>query len=538
MKISLPLKLGIFVILVFAAVVSGMLLYQPLRYAWLESRLLSKDDEQRNKAIKTVSEDGKKAIPHLRRWLKSDDDALIIATCRIIEAGPEETKKTLRPELDAILREAPSKRTDTVITILYGKNLSGENYYTIWQPLLMSMKDARIRRNICIYIIRNVDSYVHRLSAMQQLEETGDTYAENELSRIIHGRTMDEEDINEFVRCGALSILAGINQELAVEQALAVLSEKYPYPLRNRAVYILGSTGDPEVVEPLIGALTKDPECTVRWYAAIELGHIGDQRAVYPLIHALSNDPDPGVRRHAAGALGDLGNSMAVDALLDALLERKILYAAEALGQIADNRVVPQLIKLLEDPQYINTLPSLIPALGAIGDERAVGPLISVMDNTSWDYNACCAAQALARFETEKVFQALLKAAESGNSGAHVALAWQKGGDFLKTVRIRECPTTVFALLYAAQAKWRNPDVLDIVIDNYFYTELEYFHSFVYSLMPDGFPAINFEDPVYVRKKQAKTMREWYKKNRNLLAWNMEEKKYFLKPNSSVKNPK
>ena len=68
----------------------------------------------------------------------------------------------------------------------------------------------------------------------------------------------------------------------------------------NESAEALGKIGRP-AVEPLIAAL-KDRNSDVRRYAAWALGEIGDARVVVPLIGALK-DEDPWVREEATGAL-------------------------------------------------------------------------------------------------------------------------------------------------------------------------------------------------------------------------------------------
>ncbi len=75
-------------------------------------------------------------------------------------------------------------------------------------------------------------------------------------------------------------------------------------------------------VEPLIKTLKNDPDDVARWVAAEALGNIGDNRAVDPLIGTLMNDGHADVRWHAAEALGVLGDDKAIKSLTDALKDR------------------------------------------------------------------------------------------------------------------------------------------------------------------------------------------------------------------------
>jgi HEAT repeat protein len=107
-------------------------------------------------------------------------------------------------------------------------------------------------------------------------------------------------------------------------------------------------------LEPLVAALG-DKDSGVRWQAAEALGQLGDQRAVEPLVAALG-DKEKWVHQHAAIALGRIGDSRAVEPLVAALgdNEGKNLLrqdVAEALGQLGDQRAVEPLVAALGDKE-------------------------------------------------------------------------------------------------------------------------------------------------------------------------------------------
>lgn len=84
------------------------------------------------------------------------------------------------------------------------------------------------------------------------------------------------------------------------------------------------------------------------------------------------NDPDDTIRRHAADALGEIGDDRAVDALVAALndSERSVRrQAAQALGKIGDPRAVDPLIMVWKQDLVDD---SVVDVLVNIGDPRVV----------------------------------------------------------------------------------------------------------------------------------------------------------------------
>ncbi|TET38035.1 MAG: hypothetical protein E3J72_04180 [Planctomycetota bacterium] len=84
MKIGFNLKLAIAVVAVFAFLIVGLFLYEPLWFIVQERRIKSDDAAIRAAAIKAVAAKGEKALPHVTTWLKSSNDNLAIGACRIV----------------------------------------------------------------------------------------------------------------------------------------------------------------------------------------------------------------------------------------------------------------------------------------------------------------------------------------------------------------------------------------------------------------------------------------------------------------------
>ncbi len=161
-------------------------------------------------------------------------------------------------------------------------------------------------------------------------------------------------------------------------------------------------------VQGLIFALQhKDP--TVQYDAAEALGDIGDERAVEPLLTALKNDETGGVRWKAAEALSKMGTP-AVAGLINALQhdDDDVRWkAAIALGEIGDPQAISPLINLLcDDDRYVRSRSAY--ALSMIG-EPAVDPLIHALregdGNLRWG-----AAIALGKIQNPRAIEPLIRA--------------------------------------------------------------------------------------------------------------------------------
>jgi HEAT repeat protein len=175
-----------------------------------------------------------------------------------------------------------------------------------------------------------------------------------------------------LVRTSAAEALGQIGAP-AVEPLIAALKDGDQGVLvRTSAADALVNVGAP-AVEPLIAAL-KDGDQGARKYAARALGQIGDSRVVGPLIAALK-DGDQSIRRYATEALVDVG-APAVEPLIAAFKDQDVRkYVARALGYIGDARAVEPLIAALKDgDQGIRR--SATGALVKIG-APAVEPLIA-----------------------------------------------------------------------------------------------------------------------------------------------------------------
>lgn len=163
-------------------------------------------------------------------------------------------------------------------------------------------------------------------------------------------------------------------------------------PLR-RAV----AQGDDAAAEEAVQALLRTPEAALtpllllsheddpdlRWWALRALAEIPDPQ-VPPRLAAALRDPDPAVRQVAALGLRYQPTAQAVDDLIallsgpDRLLARLAADALIAIGPAA----VPALIRTIEGGHPHARVPAAR-ALAAIGDQRAIPTLFALLDDPS-----------------------------------------------------------------------------------------------------------------------------------------------------------
>jgi len=255
-------------------------------------------------------------------------------------------------------------------------------------------------------------------------------------------------DSDSGVRVAAAQALGQLGDERAVEPLIAILRDS-DSGVRVAAAQALGQLGDERAVEPLI-AILKDSDSGVCVAAAQALGQLGDKRAVEPLILALEDRTAFSVLLRKLGpkkievikavrqvaALGLKESKELVDSAPSTVLETvswgKAEYAkskleaagavvevvevkgkdaaAEALGQLGDERAVEPLIVALGDSDS-GVHVAVTQALGQLGDERAVEPLIAILRDSDSGVRVA-AAQALGQLGDKRAAEPLLVALE------------------------------------------------------------------------------------------------------------------------------
>jgi len=144
-------------------------------------------------------------------------------------------------------------------------------------------------------------------------------------------------------------------------------------------------------VQGLIKALSYQKDAIVRGDAAEALGQIRDERALEPLI-ALLEDDTHHVRDQAAQSLGKLKHKRAVQPLINYLnyLDRHNQYseaAVRALGEIGASEAVEPLLLALKTGHKLMER-VVASALGRIGDKRSAKPLLAALSSDAAMLNA------------------------------------------------------------------------------------------------------------------------------------------------------
>ena len=140
-----------------------------------------------------------------------------------------------------------------------------------------------------------------------------------------------------------------ITPEQAIETMIKAIKEKND-PMRNRMYFKLRIMKG-KSVDPLLKAYDISKNQDVREYIIYTLGWIFDDRVIPRLIKFLEENEDR-CRATAARALGNQESEKAVPALIKTLQDKVPEVrrdAAFALGLIADPKALPHLKKLLDD---------------------------------------------------------------------------------------------------------------------------------------------------------------------------------------------
>jgi HEAT repeat protein len=165
-------------------------------------------------------------------------------------------------------------------------------------------------------------------------------------------------------------------------------------------------------LEGMVKALRNSTDPQVRQYAAYLLGEAKNPRAIQPLIEALV-DFDKSVREQATLALSSIGKA-AIEPLAAAMKEKKWetrYRAAEALGNIADEKVIKPLIAALKDNRdHVRYMAAK--GLRELGDSDALEPMIILLKDEN-KYVRIMAVRALGAIGGKKVNAALARALET-----------------------------------------------------------------------------------------------------------------------------
>ncbi len=174
----------------------------------------------------------------------------------------------------------------------------------------------------------------------------------------------------------------------AVEALKPVVMSETDDPTTGRVEDLIVRFGNPVVVR--LGSLVGDSRWFVQRRAARLLGRIGTAEAV-PLLQPLLRGTDPRVAREAISALAaipDPAAARAVHTVLRASSGEVRRAIVDTLVEVRDPRVVPLLIRILEDSQPLGKDHAValdtIRALGRVGSDQAVPALVAIARQRAW----------------------------------------------------------------------------------------------------------------------------------------------------------
>jgi HEAT repeat protein len=384
-KLSLPLKLGMLVLVLFGLVIAGIFLYRPVRFYRMRLKLESGSPADRSAAIQTLAAERKKAFPYLRDWICSGNDTLTAGSIDTLAEMKDSEWTSFMTDIKQVLDGSLSEATDSAAALLIMKEYD-------WKTAFRNHPTRM--RNVSCRILKDSDDAGARSIAAWKLGLLRDRQAVDRLIGAI--KSTEDRKIplypgnkhDEYERAGhpvadAAWALGEIGDRKAVGPLIELLESDANEELRREAAWALGKLKDARAVKPLIAAAEEDKSYVLSATALDALSGIDDKVAVEDFIDVLLNSKSEHIRTAAAESLGMIGSGSAVTALSNALQNagycRLRWKVAEALGFIGDNEAVIPLISALRNDAHKAVKYFAMRALGRIGDGRAVKPLIKAL---------------------------------------------------------------------------------------------------------------------------------------------------------------
>jgi HEAT repeat protein len=259
---------------------------------------------------------------------------------------------------------------------------------------------------------------IGREACRAALTQLGESMAMREAAALI--TDLDEDgwgSLNTVIAAIGVSSVEALKPIIAVESDTAAT---------GRAERAIAGFGQKAVVR--LGSLVSDQRWFVQRRAARLLGAIGTADAV-PLLQPLLRQHDPRVARAAVSALGvipDPAAARAIHTVLRAATGEVRRAVTEALVSERDPRVVPMLVRILEESEPLgkdhDVVLETIEALGTVGTDAAVPMLLTLARRKRFFGGRKLRAlkdrsvDALVRVKTEKSAAALKDAAEQGDA--------------------------------------------------------------------------------------------------------------------------
>ena len=175
----------------------------------------------------------------------------------------------------------------------------------------------------------------------------------------------------------------------------------------GRTILNLGHMGDPRAVPGLASLLSNTGAPVADRVEAAELLGLIKDDSVMPLLERMLEDKSDEVALAAALALGNLGNISGRELLHEALFDPDPGIrdkVALVLGEHGDKAATPQLIEAL-GRNDVRTREQAIKALGKVGDPAAVEPLIDALDELRSRY---LTVHSLGKIRDPRAFEPLM----------------------------------------------------------------------------------------------------------------------------------
>ena len=256
-----------------------------------------------------------------------------------------------------------------------------------------------------------------RDACRQALDLLGESLAMRESVALIGD--VDEEN---WAAMKAVIDSIGVSSVEALKSVVAVETDDLT---TGRAESVIVGFGRSAVMR--LTSLTNDSRWFVQRRGARLLGRIASAEAV-PLLQPLLRQSDPRVARETVAALGviqDPAAARAIQTVLRAATGEVRRAVIEALVAGKDPRVVPMLVRILEESEPLgkdhDVVLETIDALGTVGTDGAV-PILATMAQRKRFFGGrklralkAHSVDALARVSTEKAAAALTEAAATGD---------------------------------------------------------------------------------------------------------------------------